>query len=111
MGRLGVVQGFVLCPWVMLLTGLNSDGALGHGPVHLLLKSAANLGFHWNEGSWRWDSLVFTSYLCLLDLSNTFVLHWMSGVIADLCGGRFGVDVILIGMPLCNSSPLLMSER
>ena len=38
-------------PRVMRLILLVSGGAQGHGPVHLLLKSAARLGAHWNEGS------------------------------------------------------------
>ena len=37
--------------------GLVADGAAAHGSVHLLLPSAARLGFLWNEGSWGWDRL------------------------------------------------------
>ena len=33
---------------------LNSRGAQGHGPVHLLLTSAAEVGFAWDDGEKGW---------------------------------------------------------
>ena len=58
--------------------------------------------------------LVFLHFLCLLDQSNTFVLpFWMGGTIVYPLTLRWDgvrVHLILIGMPLCNSLLLLMSE-
>ena len=37
------------------LLDLVSNGAPGHGPVHLLVESAASLGFQWCLGGFCWD--------------------------------------------------------
>ena len=41
-------------PRIFRMLDLISRGAQGHGPVHLLLISAAEIGFAWdgNEGGW-----------------------------------------------------------
>ena len=46
-------------PRIFRLLDLISRGAQGHGPVHLLLISAAELGFAWDgaEEGWVWVSL------------------------------------------------------
>ena len=45
--------------WRLLRVGrfldLVSGGAPGHGPVHLLVESAASLGFQWSLGGFCWD--------------------------------------------------------
>ena len=100
-------------PWVTKFIGLISDGALGHGPVHLLLKSAAKVGFLWKERSWGWDR----PGLPVLSLFAGPVEHfraaaldgWRDSVSDDLCARQgFGVELILIGMPRSNSLPFLM---
>ena len=52
-------------PRIVQLIGFVSGGAPRHGLVHLLSKSAARLGFRWNEGSWRmrwaWTSGPFSA--------------------------------------------------
>ena len=40
--------GFFVC-WILI-----SRGAQGHGPVHLLLISAAEIGFSWDAGEHGW---------------------------------------------------------
>ena len=32
-----------------------AEGSLGHGPVHLLLQSAAEIGFRWDLEELAWD--------------------------------------------------------
>ena len=87
---------------IMRLIGLISDGAPGHGLVHLLLKSAAELGCLWSEGLGDGQGWTSRPFLCLLDLFNTFMLlYWVDGVTVYLLtcvvGRGSGVDLILIG--------------
>ena len=46
-------------PRIFRMLVLISRGAQGHGPVHLLFTSAAEVGFAWDgdERSWVWSSL------------------------------------------------------
>ena len=41
-------------PWIFRMMDLISRGAQGHGPVHLLLISAAELGFAWGGAEKGW---------------------------------------------------------
>ena len=41
-------------PRIFRMLDLISPGAQGHGPVHLLLISAAELGFGWDEAERGW---------------------------------------------------------
>ena len=41
-------------PWIFRMLDLISRGAQGHGPVHLLLISAAELGFAWDGDERGW---------------------------------------------------------
>ena len=41
-------------PRIFRMLDLISRGAQGHGPVHLLLISAAEIGFAWNSGEKSW---------------------------------------------------------
>ena len=43
-------------PHIFRMLDLTSRGAQGHGPVHLLLISAAELGFAWDGGGDGWGS-------------------------------------------------------
>ena len=40
--------------WIFRMLDLISRGAQGHGPVHLLLISAAEVGFAWDSGEQGW---------------------------------------------------------
>ena len=40
---------------VYRLLGMVSHGCLGHGPVHLLLASAAEIGFWWDPFALAWS--------------------------------------------------------
>ena len=57
------------------------EGGAGHGPVHLLLISAAELGFAWDgdEEGWMRDHLFLTFGCWLVLLSICFLPFWMLG--------------------------------
>ena len=51
--------GFLLCGLLGLvgayrLLDMVSEGCRGHGPVHLLVSSAAEIGFRWDPHSLAW---------------------------------------------------------
>ena len=60
-------------PRIFRMLDLISGGAPGHGPVHLLLTSAAELGFAWDGDEKGWVRLSLP-----LALSNiSFTPSWM----------------------------------
>ena len=83
--------------------------APGHGPVHLLLKSAEKLGFLRNEKAWDWDRPGLSLLAGPIQQYRAAVLErWRDCVSADLCGRKgFRVNLALVGVLLCNFSPLL----
>ena len=57
-----------------------SEGSPGHGPIHLLLASAAEIGIGWDPLALAWSRPG--SHL----LSNLALDAWRNKVAADLCG-------------------------
>ena len=49
-------------PRIFRMLDLISRGAQGHGPVHLLLISAAELGFAWDSGEQGWIRVFSSSF-------------------------------------------------
>ena len=96
------------------LLDLVSEGAPGHGPVHLLVRSAAKIGFKWCSEGFCWDRpglprLPFlegpfnTSSLLLLMLGK------MVSLLTSAVGRGFGEVLFWILVDPCNCSSLLMS--
>ena len=42
-------------PGVYRLLGCVAEGCPGHGPVHLLVDSAAEIGLQWSTGQFGWE--------------------------------------------------------
>ena len=93
-----------------------SKGSPGHGHVHLLSASAAEVGFRWDPLSLSWTRL---GLLLLSNLAGpvkhfkaAFLYAWRNEVAADFCGrDGFRVDRCWMCMALCSFSILLMSGR
>ena len=65
---------------------------LGHGPIHLLSSSAAEIGFHWNLDALVWvrPSLPMLSNLAgpIQHFKIAIFDAWRNKVAADLCGRK-----------------------
>ena len=72
----------------------SAEGCPGHGPVHLLLQSAAVIGFHWNslELPWGRPGLPLLSNLSgpFQHLRAAILGAWRDTVSADLCARKGG---------------------
>ena len=71
------------------LLDLVSGGALGHGPVHLLVASAASLGFQWCLCGFCWDRPGFPQ-LPMVEgpyqhFENSILSAWRDSNSTDLC--------------------------
>ena len=64
-------------PWIFRMLDLISKGAQGHGPVHLLLISAAELGFAWDGAEKGWVRVS----LPLLRMMTGPVQHFRSSIL------------------------------
>ena len=62
---------------IFRMLDLISKGAQGHGPVHLLLISAAELGFAWDEAEKGWVRVS----LPLLRMMIGLVQHFRSSIL------------------------------
>ena len=66
------------------------EGCLGHGPVHLLSASAAEIGFRWDPLALAWSrpGLHLLSNLAVLvqHFRAAILDDWRDMVAADLCG-------------------------
>ena len=74
------------------LLDLVREGAPGHGPVHLLVRSAAKIGFKWCSEGFCWDRPGL-SRLPFLEgpiqhFKSAIVDAWKDSVAADLCSRR-----------------------
>ena len=62
----------------------------GHGPVHLLVSSAAEIGFRWDSHSLAWyrPGLPFLSSLAgpVQHFRAAILDAWQNKAAADLCG-------------------------
>ena len=74
---------------VYRLLELVSEGCLGNGPAHLLVASAAEIGFCWDTLALGWSRLGLILLSCLAGPVQHFrsaVLDaWRGKVAADLC--------------------------
>ena len=66
---------------------LAAAGRPGHGPVHLLLKSACLLGFAWDSSEEGW----IRPGLLLLRMIPTPVQHFKSGICSAWRGRAAGI--------------------
>ena len=66
------------------------DGCPGHGPIHLLSTSAAEIGFRWDPDALAWvrPGLPMLSHLAgpIQPFKTAILDAWRDKVAADLCG-------------------------
>ena len=77
--------------WVYrLLEMVGGDGCPGHGPIHLLSSSAAEIDFRWNPDALAWvrPDLPMLSKLAgpIQHFKIAILDAWRNKVAADLCG-------------------------
>ena len=94
----------------------SAEGCPGHGPVHLLLQSAAAIGFHWDslELAWCRPGLPLLSNLSgpFSIFVLLFLMHGGMRSLRSFVLGRVFVGVpCLILMVLCSSLTLTMFGR
>ena len=79
-------------PRVYLLLEHVAGGCPGHGPVHLLVESAAEIGFVWSPEmvGWAREGLpVLSTWAGPVQHFQAAVLEgWRRKVSADLCAGK-----------------------
>ena len=67
-----------------------SEGSPGHGPVHLLSASAAEIGFRWNPDALAWSrpgSPLLSNLVGPVQHFKAAILDvWRNKVAAHLCG-------------------------
>ena len=77
---------------VYRLLGSAAEGSLGHGPAHLLIQSAAEIGFRWDleELAWCRPGLPLLSNLSgpIQHLRAAILGAWRNKVSADLCARK-----------------------
>ena len=61
------------------------EGCPGHGPIHLLSASDAEIGFSWNPDALAGLGLICLSFAIWLAL---FSISWMLFLMLDLCGRK-----------------------
>ena len=92
------------------------EGCPGHGPIHLLSSSAAQIGFRWNPVALAWvrPGLPLLSNLAgpIQHFRSAILDAWRNKVAADVGGRVFAEDPCLIlFMALYSSLILLMLEK
>ena len=74
------------------LLDMVSEGCRGHGPVHLLVSSAAEIGFRWSSHSLAWHrpGLPLLSNLAgpVQHFRAAILDAWQNKTAADLCGRK-----------------------
>ena len=77
---------------VYRLLEMVGEGCLGHGPIHLLSASAAEIGFQWDPDALAWfrPGLPLLSNLAgpLQHFKTALLDPWRNKVAADLCGRK-----------------------
>ena len=77
---------------VYRLLEMVGDGCPGHGPIHLLSSSAAEIGFRWNLDALAWvrPGLPLLSNLAgpIQHFRSAILDAWRNKVAADLCGRK-----------------------
>ena len=100
---------------VYLLLEMVGEGCPGHGPIHLLCASAAEIGFRWDLDAMAWSGpgLPLLGNLAgpVKHFKAALLDAWCNNVAADLCGRKvFGVG--LDGsLQLLNSSHVREREK
>ena len=99
---------------VYRLLELVSEGCLGNGPAHLLVASAAEIGFCWDTLALGWSRLGLILLSCLAGPVQHFgsaVLDaWRGKVAADLCHRIFMVPCSCFTPPMSRKGIMLCSE-
>ena len=102
---------------VYRLLAMVGEGCPGHGAIHLLSASAAEMGFQWDPDALAWSrpGLLLLSTLAgpLQHFKAAILDAWRNKVAADLCGREgfrsgplldvFEVGFCWISMDLCSS--------
>ena len=77
---------------VYRLLEMVGDGCPGHGPIHLLSSSAAEIGFQWNPDALGWvrPGLPMLSNLAgrIQHFRSAILDAWRNKVAVDLCGRK-----------------------
>ena len=77
---------------VYRLLEMVGDGCPGHGPIHLLSSSAAEIGFRWNPDALAWvrPGLPLLSNLAgpIQHFRSSILDAWRNKVAVDLCGRK-----------------------
>ena len=103
-------------PRVYRLLQAAAEGSSGHGPAHLLLASAAEIGFSWCSRVPGWDRpglLVLSMVAGPVQHFRAAILDaWRHKVSMGLCARRvFGVVPFLMFLAPCSSLTLTMFGR
>ena len=101
---------------VYRLLEMVSEGIPGHGPIHLLSASAAEIGFRWDPLALAWTSQVFLRFVMWLALCSILrQLFLMLGITRlqpiSVVGKVFGADLCWMYMAPCSSLILLTLEK
>ena len=94
-------------PRVYRLLHAAADGSSGHGPAHLLLESAAEIGFSWCSFVPGWDR---PGLPVLQHFRSAILDAWRHKVSMDLCA-RKGFRYFLMFLAPCSSLTLTMLGR
>ena len=98
------------------LLELVGEDCPGHGPIHLLSASAAEVGFRWDPDALAWFGLAYLCLVIWLALCSIFrLLFLMLGVtrllLTFVAGKVFEVGLCWMSMAPCSSLVLLMFEK
>ena len=75
-------------PRVYRLLQAAAEGSSGHGPAHLLLESAAEIGFSWCSHVPGWDRPCSVWLLALFSISGCILDAWRHKVSMGLCSRK-----------------------
>ena len=94
---------------VYRLLEMVGEGCPGHGPIHLLCSSAAEIGFQWNPDALAWSrpGLPLLSILAgpLQHFKDAILDAWRDKVAAYLCGRKGFRGGPLVGYPRVFAAP------
>ena len=102
---------------VYRLLDMATEGCPGHGSIHLLASSAADIGFRWDPHAISGDGPGLPDLSNLASPTQHFrsavLSAWQDKVAADLCvlGVGFGAGHFLMFQEGCSSSTLAMFGR
>ena len=86
-----------------------SEGCPGHGPIHLLSASVAEIGFRWDPLALAWsrpDLPLLSNLAGPIQLVKAAILDaWRNKVAADLCGREGFRGGPLLGCPWLFAAP------